>query len=337
MALPELLPKLQSCLQERRITVGIALLETERSTLLAMRPGDPCAGETVGCLAQWLDVGFQDGGMLASILQKFDANERRGLRLAEYLQLRLAEAQVAMREEELASALGHLNTVLSLGEEAAGSEISLIATFWKARCLRKAGEYRQALEVTRDGMCLAGSLGFRPMKAVMQTLESWIVFQNGDAKEAVRILQEAETVLRDTDDYITLGNIQSAYGRIALREGRYDHALKYFELSIGYFKERDSLAGYLARSLTNMAQAKRFLALQLRRNMDATWERQRRTPFDQFIRRADGKRDAHGEETEHFSAPDVLPAKQDLSRDERGHETLEEVPELVVRVALQAE
>ena len=114
-----------------------------------------------------------------------------------------------------------------------------------------------------------------PIKAVMQTLESWMLFQNGELKEAVRVLQEAESVLRETDDWITLGNIQSAYGRIALREGRYDHAMQYFEASIDRFKRRESLAGYLARSLTNMAQAKRFLALQLRRNMDARWERQK--------------------------------------------------------------
>jgi tetratricopeptide (TPR) repeat protein len=68
---------------------------------------------------------------------------------------------------------------------------------------------------------------------------------------------------------ITLGNIQSTYGRIALREGRYDHAMQYFEASIDLFGRRSALEGYLARSLTNMAQAKRFMALQLRRSIDA--------------------------------------------------------------------
>jgi tetratricopeptide (TPR) repeat protein len=108
----------------------------------------------------------------------------------------------------------------------------------------------------------------------MRTLESWLLFQHGESKEAVRILQEAETGLRDTDDFITLGNIQSSYGRIALREGRYDHAMQHFENSIELFKRRQSLGTYLARSLTNIAQAKRFLALQLRRSIDARWEQQ---------------------------------------------------------------
>ena len=60
-----------------------------------------------------------------------------------------------------------------------------------------------------------------------------------------------------------------------LREGRYDHAMQYFDASIDLFQKRSSLDGYLARSLTNIAQAKRFLALQLRRSIDAKHERQR--------------------------------------------------------------
>lgn len=272
----ELLNELRACIQERRIEQGIALLERERDHFREIRPAETAAGLAAGVLAQWLDVGFQDSGLLESILERFDKAARQALPLGDYLNLRMAEALISMRAEELPAALRHLDAVLALAEEAADPKISLIAKLWKARCLRKAGEYRQSLEITREGMRLAASLQLWPVKAVMQTLESWILFQNGEAKESVRILQEAEAILRDTDDYITLGNIQSAYGRIALREGRYDHALKFFELSIGYFKRRDSLEGYLARSLTNMAQAKRFLALQLRRSMDARWERQKR-------------------------------------------------------------
>ena len=271
----ELLQQLRECVQERRIGEGIAVLDRERGQFERIRPEERHAGMAVGCLAQWLDVGFQDAGALARVLKKFDAGARQGLSLTEYVHLRMAEALAAMRGEELTTALRHLETVLALGEETDDQKVMLIAVLWKARCLRKAGEYEQALHVTRQGMQLAAAQRLWPIKAVMQTLESWILFQNGELKEAVRVLQEAEAVLRETDDWITLGNIQSAYGRIALREGRYDHAMQYFEASIDRFKKRESLAGYLARSLTNMAQAKRFLALQLRRNIDARWERQK--------------------------------------------------------------
>src|SRR5581483_6259716 len=146
------------------------------------------------------DVGFEDEDALASILKRFDKEARQNLRLAEYIHLRMAEALVAMRAEELTTALHHLDTVLILGNETADGKIALLAKLWKARCLRKAGEYEQSLKVTRQGMELAAQLQLWPIRAVMQTLESWILFQEGDLKEAVRILREAEAVLRETDD-----------------------------------------------------------------------------------------------------------------------------------------
>ncbi len=285
----ELLTALEEYIQERQIGKGIALLEQECARFGNISPEERSAGVALSCLAQWLDVGFQDGGTLVSVLKRFDKAARQNLPLTEYVHLRMAEALVAMRAEELATALYHLDTVLSLSEETADRRIPLLATLWKARCLRKAGEYEQSLQVTRQGMDLAANLRLWPIRAVMQTLESWILFQNSELKEAVRNLREAETVLRETDDFITLGNIQSTYGRIALREGRYDHAMQYFEASIDYFKRRESLSGYLARSLTNIAQAKRFLALQLRRSMDAQRERQKRTGMSEDQHGKEGK------------------------------------------------
>ncbi len=277
MVSANLLTALGEHIQERRIEDGIALLEQARGEFAAVRPEDEQAGLAVGTLAQWVDVGFQDEGIFTALLARFDQSSRQKLSLAQYLHLKIAEALLAMRQEEHVTALRHLDAVLALSEETGDRKLALSATLLKARCLRKAGDYAAALDVTREGMRLAATLGLRRIKAVMQTLESWILFQNSELKEAVRILQEAETVLRDSDDFITLGNIQSTYGRIALREGRYDHAMRYFEASIGYFQRRPSLTGYLARSLTNIAQAKRFLALQLQRSMDARRERQRRT------------------------------------------------------------
>ena len=285
----ELLSTLGEYIQERRIGEGIALLERERARFNNISPNDHSAGFALSCLAQWLDVGFQDGNTLSSALKRFDRDARQSLPLTEYVHLRIAEALVAMRDEELTTALHHLDTALTLADETADRKVALTGTLWKARCLRKAGEYEQSLEVTRRGMDLAANLELWPIRAVMQTLESWILFQNGELKEAVRILREAESVLRETDDFITLGNIQSTYGRIALREGRYDHAMQYFEVSIDYFKRRESLTGYLARSLTNIAQAKRFLALQLRRSMDAKRERQKRFGMAEDQRAKEGK------------------------------------------------
>ena len=114
------------------------------------------------------------------------------------------------------------------------------------------------------------------MAAVMRVLESWLFFQKGDAKQAVEILQEAEAVLSKTDDYLTLGNIHSSYGRIARRQGRYQHAIDSFTAAIAQYKKRDPRHRNVARSLNNMAYVKRLIALQLRRKIDAEAARRRK-------------------------------------------------------------
>ncbi len=275
MVSAELLQQLRDSLQNRRIQTGIALLDRHRTDFSAISPEQCGGGTAVGCLAQWLDVGFDCEDLVLHLLARFTRTSRHTLPLSDYAHLRLAEAVIAMRKEDLQEALRHLDTTLMVSEEIDEPRTVVIANLWKARCLRKAGEYEQALDLTKRGRDLASSIGLPYVAAVIQTLESWLLFQKGETKEAVRILQEAEVVLRETDDFITLGNIQSTYGRIALREGRYDHAMQYFEASIELFKRRESLDRYLARSLTNIAQAKRFLALQLRRRIEANWERQR--------------------------------------------------------------
>jgi len=270
---PGLLQELRSLLHRREISTGTSLLAQHWEQFREIAPGTTCAGEALSCLSQWVDVGFDDKGLLPELLGRFPKSTRQSLPLAGYVHLRLSEALVAMRREDLSESLSHLDAILKFAEDLEDDSIAAVATFWKARCLRKAGEYDQALAVTRRGIELASLLRSPYLAAVIRTVESWLLFQSGDTKRAVGILQEAEAVLRDTDDLITLGNIQSTYGRIALREGRYDHAMQYFEASIAFFQRWPSLEAYLARSLTNIAQAKRLLALQLRRSIDAKRER----------------------------------------------------------------
>jgi tetratricopeptide (TPR) repeat protein len=266
------LTRLRQLLEERKIGEGIAVLEKSRNDLSGLDPSIPFAALGVSCLAQWVDVGFDDQGILEALLARFTKSVRQHLPLESYINIRLAEALLAMRKES-PLATSHLDAVLNLEDELQDPKLGIIARLWKARCLRKTGEYELALAVTRQGLVRAEAQSLVHLSALLRTLEGWMVFQRGQPQEAISILQGAEAVLRDTDDIITLGNIQSAYGRIAMREGRYEHALGYFECSIKFFHQRPTLRGYVARSLSNMARAKRFLALQLRRSLERQHER----------------------------------------------------------------
>ncbi len=189
----------------------------------------------------------------------------------------MAQGMVAMAEEAMDSAIPHFDFVLSLSEELNNQFLIAIAFYWKGRCLRRRGDYDEALIFTGQGKDLAFALGHPRMAAVMQVLESWLLFQQGKWKEAVRLSETAEAALRQTDDYVTLGNVQSFYGRMARREGRFDQAIGLFSSAIEHYRKRDPRHPNLARSLANMALAKRGIALQLQRRVDLDAQRQRKT------------------------------------------------------------
>jgi tetratricopeptide (TPR) repeat protein len=282
----EFLAQLKEDLVCRRVDHGMARLDEHRQLFTSFDPEQKNAGRFVGSLAQWVDIGFQRPSLVEGVISRFSKSSRARLPLHGYMHLRLAEGMVAMAEEAVEQATRHFDCVLSFEDECDDQELLSVANFWKGRCLRMKGEYDQALAYAVKGKELAMRLGHEPMAAVMRVLESWLYFQKGDHRQASRILQEAEAVLSKTDDYLTLGNIHSAYGRIARHQARYQNAIEHFTAAIAEYRKRDPQHRNVARSLNNMASVKRLLALQLRRKIDADVARRR-------------KAGAHGENGKH--------------------------------------
>jgi tetratricopeptide (TPR) repeat protein len=272
----EFLARLKEDLVCRRVAHGFSRLDEHQHLLSSFDPEARNAALFTGYLAQWVDVGFRRPALVKEILTHFARDVRARLPLHEYLHLRMAEGMIAMSEESTDEAIHHFDFVLSLERESDDQELLSIANFWKGRCLRMKGEYDQALIFAVKGRDLALRLGHLPMSAVMRVLESWLFFQKGNVKEAVAILQTAEAVLSKTDDYLTLGNIHSSYGRIARRQGRYQHAIESFTSAISLYRKLDPQHRNVARSLNNMAYVKRLIGLELLRKIDAEAARRRK-------------------------------------------------------------
>jgi tetratricopeptide (TPR) repeat protein len=272
----EFLAQLKEDMVCRRLGRGMARLEERLPLLTALDPKQKNAGVFAGYLALWVDIGFQRPGLVKDILVRFPKPVRAQLTLRDYVHLRLAEGMLAMSEQATEAAIPHFDLILSFDEEVDDPVLLSIANFWKGRCLRMKGEYDEALAFTTAGRDIAMQAGHQPMAAVMRVMESWLFFQKGKSKEAVRILRDAEAILGKTDDHVTLGNIHSSYGRIARREGRYQHAIEHFADAIAEYKLRDPQHRNVARSLANMAYVKRLIALQLRKKIDADVVRNRK-------------------------------------------------------------
>jgi tetratricopeptide (TPR) repeat protein len=279
------LAQLEGYVAEREIERGIVSLRSHQELISGLNPSQKNAACMLAHLAVWIDIGFS-GPPLKELLKPFELEpgSRSKLSIGDYICLRMAEGMVAMAEESMDVAIGHFDFVLSLGVELNDRFLLAIVYFWKARCLRRRGEYDEALIFTSKGKDLALELGHLRMAAVMQVLEGWLLFQQGKWKEALRVTQAAANTLCETDDYVTIGNIQSFYGRMARREGRFDKAVEFFESAIRHYYKRDPKHPNLARSLANMALAKRGIALQLQKRVDRESEQRRKDSAGRVIK-----------------------------------------------------
>jgi tetratricopeptide (TPR) repeat protein len=272
----DLLTGLREAVVLRRIESGIEWFQTHREAILSLDPRQKNAAAFIGYFSQWVDIGYGDEGIVRELLDRFPKETRSTLPLRDYIHLRLAEGMAASAAEETEDAIRHFDFIISLGEEVADKQLLALAHFWRGRCQRKLGEYQSALTHTVKGRELALELGYRRMAAVMQVLESWLYFQKKELPQAAKLLEEAEAIVRETDDSVTLGNIHSGYGRIAQDEGRYDRALEHFGNAIECYRKRDPRHRNLARSLANMAYVKRLIAVRLERGLDAEVARRRK-------------------------------------------------------------
>jgi tetratricopeptide (TPR) repeat protein len=266
--LAALASQLRDDLGFRRIEQGLQRLERSRQVIDAVSARTQNAGVLVGLLAQWVDAGFDGPDLISRLLTTFPKTVRPTLPLLDYLHLRMAEGVVLMASEDFDGASEHFRFVQSLEGEVEDAELFAIANFWTGRCLRKTGRYDDALNYTARGEELALSCGYGPMAAIMQVTRSWLAFQKGKLSEASAILRSAEQALSGTDDFVSRGNIHSAHGRIARRQGRYEQAVELFERAIGEYSSGARGQLQLARTLLNLSFVKRLLALQQQKDLD---------------------------------------------------------------------
>lgn len=276
----DLLNGLRGDLGMRRIGSGMARLDDYWSKSGRLDPNRPDAAGLLCYVAQWVDAGWRDIDVIQDGLGAFPKGRRIGLSMLDYSYVLMAEGVVWVAEEDVDRALANFTLVLSLKAEIGDPVVLALAHFWSSRCCRKAGEYENAQHHAAEGYRYATESGMGPMAAAMRVAESWLLFQKGKLKEALKLLGEADAVLHQTDDYITRGNIQSSYGRMYRREGRYDLALRHFSSAIEEYAKRDAEHRNLARSLANMGYVERLIALQLRKRIDADAALRKRTGPD---------------------------------------------------------
>jgi len=262
--------ELSHALSLRRVSDGFAMLDKAEGAWTQLSPDQPNATKLLLLIAQWVDVGYRDYHLLDSLLAKVPIECRRKLSVEDYLRLRMVEGFRALSAEEVDAAIEILDVVLRTEPGTADDHMLTVAHFWKGRAHRKKGEYELA---TQEIVCARERAQISHEDAVftsvIQIHESWLLFQKGMKKDALRLLSRAEDTLKNTDHFLARGNIESSRGRIVRRYGEYALALEHFERAIDLYSAGNPKHRNLARALVNSAYVKRLLALQLRKRIDA--------------------------------------------------------------------
>lgn len=265
---PHFAEELRLALSHRRMEKGLCLLAEAEGEIEAIGVNTSGAAKLLLLIAQWVDVGYRDYRVIEGLLERFPKMCLGKMPVEDYLCLRLAEAFRDLAASDLDGAINKLDLVLRSYRELPNAAHEALAHFWKGRAHRKKGEYEAALQHITRAREMAEADNDEIFKAVIQIQESWLLFQKGLSKEALQILDRAETILRSTDHYVALGNIESARGRIVRRAGEYSKALEDYSRAIQIYSRRDANHVNVARTLVNAAHVQRLLALQLRKRID---------------------------------------------------------------------
>jgi len=258
----ELYGRLEELLLSRNIAEGFALLDSSAAVFDDIASCGDAAIALAVCLAQWIDLGYRDAGMLEAVCERLPPQSAE-LPFVDVIRLQLLTAYRSFSTEALDKAILCLERCL-LGAEILPPPLVFLTHFWKGRVHRKKGDYGNAARHLKAARECAETLNRPKLVAVTRIHESWLAFQDGEAARALKMLDEAEVELKPVGHALSLGNIESARGRFVRRSGQYAESLAHFEKAIALYEKEFSNHPNLARAMVNAAYVKRLLALELR-------------------------------------------------------------------------
>jgi tetratricopeptide (TPR) repeat protein len=255
MSLRDICLALDEALASRRIGDGISAIHENRDAISSIVPSQEHSGSLIGHLAIWIDMDTSLSMQVENLLVRFPKTVREGISYRDSVYLRLADGVLKMNRGSWRLAIQDLEFVLSANIEDAN--LRLVTTYNLARCWRRCGGYKKAMEYVLSAEELVADC---PMEgAIVCILKSWLLHQDGKSEEASRLADQVERTLADTDDYVNQGNALSVQARIKQRRDLRE-SVPLFLRAVECFRKGDPKHPNLGRALANVALVKILLA-----------------------------------------------------------------------------
>jgi tetratricopeptide (TPR) repeat protein len=252
----------------RHMNSSKELIEDHFDRIVGLGPGTKNAAPLLGYFARWLQMGFANQqvvespyiDLLKQALNRFPRAPRPSLSVREVAHLQMVEGFLLLHATQYEQAIRRFQFVISLDVELGDRDQIATAYFSIAKAYRRQGAYNKALHYANLAIDVARTANRVEMAAGFSVMLGWLLLQQGESKQAKEVLCKANKALQDSDDYLRLGNIQSAFGRIVQRDGKYSQALDYFYQALHLFRTWRVDHSNVARTLVNIAFIKTLMA-----------------------------------------------------------------------------
>lgn len=273
----ETIATLRQAVITRQVEEGAKWIEQHHAIVEVADPEHRNAAPLTGWISQWVEMSDYAYALLRKLLLLFPPSARSSLPLNSYLHLRMADGIVKLSAgNDHDAAAAHFDFIISLEHESIDRELPALAHFWKARCERERGNSDLALVHASRARTLSAAMGSLAGAAMAQVVEACIYIDKGRFGRAIEILREADLILQHTTDWTWRGNLQSAYGRMALEEGRYKSALEKFTSAVSLYKRCNVQHRQLPDVLVSLAHSQRLFAARMAKAVDTQLERRRK-------------------------------------------------------------
>jgi tetratricopeptide (TPR) repeat protein len=144
--------------------------------------------------------------------------------------LDLAEGIIAFYDGNGGEALRMYDLALQNAKRIRDWHLTLAATYYITKAHYKSDRYEEALNLAQSIRAIPGS-GYSLLRGLIQLMEAWILFVEGDVPAAEKLLGRAEKLVSGKD-HIEAANIVAFKGRIARRLGRFQESVTLYAEAI---------------------------------------------------------------------------------------------------------
>ena len=182
-------------------------------------------------MAQWVDLGFRSVDYLNGIAARF-VDVRRG-QMSFAITCTSGWSRGIWHFLLKTPATSIFNFVLQTETTILEPYLVVVAHFWKCRAHR-GSRIEPALHHIREAKKAGPRNEGRPAGRGYQRSRNWLLFQRGGRREAIRLLDLAETSSNQRARSVP-GEHESARGRFVRRSGEYAKALAHFERAVALY------------------------------------------------------------------------------------------------------